>query len=706
MRKISLARTSEARSAAFRELAATLNDFGQGDIFLTRVLARSDTNARRFALELAARLKPLSRSLIPNLISLLGKSKYPSRLRISAAANIILHIPADSPLIPSILAALERKVAPVRAAERLARLMEQIPPLEAVRRRRQELLEQSLAACPRCGVRLPQGDFARHLWESHQLRYEGERVQEPWQVIEDWVNTYLQKSRGELLDRCCELAQILDPAGGVGRVHDLLARGGTPSDQHLTLRTLAAEQHASVCPHCFAIVPFTEDTEPTPVLLAGGLLLGGGFRMEVRDRFLLNWLDATVGETNLFSGPEPGHALTRRGMVCLFVLPMVLLAGVFAVLPPILGFHPVGPVCSLLFLACLSYLGIRMHWDHEEPASDRVVDHAWDLVVPRFLRMNDPEPKDQLLIAGLALASINHGDAEYREKTLSQGIQSAGENRWSDALTASLMMLKHEDREPSEDEVFLLAGRFADACTGKVAWGAMNRFFAKTSGDLKNRTRRSRLRILMLRQAFQAGLEPGDLRQLGRLAPEVGVCYASEDSAGLSRLRLLWIYRENRLWQKVGAAASVFDLAMYAQSYLEQRPDLLLLQPAPNAEESPVLICEEGIIYRESVLSGMEDRLVIRARTGIGGGYDLVVNNHRYSFKKEPTNLLNRLKAWRSFLFNEFLPRADMLQNRHSDLGDRFQNRHRRQCNACRRQFIGLPGEMGLTGARADEEEE
>ena len=704
MRKVALAPTAEARAGAFRDLAARLNETGQGEAFLSRVLARSDANARRFALEVAARLKPLPSLLAPSLVSLLGKSKYPSRLRVAVAANVINHVPADSPLIPQIIAGLERKAPSTRAADRLSQLMELIPPLEAVRRRRQELLEQSLSTCPRCGVRLPLAEFVRHLWESHRLRFEGGRVQEPWQVVENWVNEFHRRPRGELLDRACELATSLDPAGGVGRVNALLAAGESSIDQHQTLRTLAAEQQASVCPHCFAVVPFPTPAEPTQIMVAGGLLLGGEFRMEVRDRFLFNWLDAAVGDSRLYGGPEPGHALTRRGVVCLFILPLVLVAGVAAVMPPLAGVAPQFLVGGLLLLAALSYMGIRLHWGHEEPPADRVIDHAWNFVIPRMLRTHDLPAADQMLFAGLADATVNHGDAEYREKTLGQAIAQTGDLGWADALSASLMALKLEDRDEGADDVPMLAGQFADVCAGKATWGAANRLFLRMRGDLANRTRRAKLRILLLRAAFQAGLEAGDLRRLGRLAPEVGVCYASEDRAGLARLRLLWLYRANRLWQTVGAAASVFDLAQYAQSYLEQRPDLLLLQPAPNADEAPILICEEGVVYRESVLASADARVAVRAKTG--GGFDLLLNNQRYPFKKNPAILVQRLTAWRAFLFEEFLPRADILQRRTSDLGDRLLNRHRRECGACGRDFYGLPGGMGLSDMPEDEDDE
>ena len=89
--------------------------------------------------------------------------------------------------------------------------------------------------------------------------------------------------------------------------------------------------------------------------------------------------------------------------------------------------------------------------------------------------------------------------------------------------------------------------------------------------------------------------------------PTLGAGYASEDRDGLSRLRLLWLYRPRRLWQRVGSATAVFDLARYptlAENYLKQRPDLLLFQASGGSDEiAPILICEEGVVYRDTVIT-------------------------------------------------------------------------------------------------------
>jgi hypothetical protein len=195
-------------------------------------------------------------------------------------------------------------------------------------------------------------------------------------------------------------------------------------------------------------------------------------------------------------------------------------------------------------------------------------------------------------------------------------------------------------------------------------------------GDPAERTRRARLRVLILARAFAAGLEPADLRMIGRVSPTLGAAYASEDRAGLARLRLLWLYRPRRLWQRVGSATTVFDLARYpklAENYLRQRPDLLLFQASAGPEETgPILICEEGVVY------------------------ELTIGDRVFRFREDPSLLARRLRAWALFLFIEFLPRARLLNRRRSEHGERLLSQRACVCPECGKTFLGLMGEIGL----------
>ena len=196
---------------------------------------------------------------------------------------------------------------------------------------------------------------------------------------------------------------------------------------------------------------------------------------------------------------------------------------------------------------------------------------------------------------------------------------------------------------------------------------------------------------------------------IGRVSPTLGAAYASEDRAGLARLRLLWLYRPRRLWQRVGSATTVFDLARYpklAENYLRQRPDLLLFQASAGPEENaPILICEEGVVYRDVVITDPDIPIRVRARNLVkGGGYELTVGDRAFRFREDPTPLAHRLRGWALFLFIEFLPRARLLARRRSEHGERLLSQRACTCPECGKAFLGLTGEIRLATLPAGSE--
>jgi hypothetical protein len=226
----------------------------------------------------------------------------------------------------------------------------------------------------------------------------------------------------------------------------------------------------------------------------------------------------------------------------------------------------------------------------------------------------------------------------------------------------------------------------------------------------RDRGQRARLRVLFCARAFESGLEPRDVQELGRLSPALGEISASEDLAGLSRLRWVWESRSKRPWQKQGSATTVFDLARYPAlggQYLEQRPDMLLFQPmsAGRGRESgsPILICEEGVVYRNIVIDDPETTIATRpARKGTG--FDLIIGKRRLHFGQKPGLLERRLEGWVRFLFRELLPGATRLVDAGSSTRLRkFRKQKTIQCPECGHSFLALRGDVGLlTDAEAE----
>jgi hypothetical protein len=702
LNRIAAARDKEARNAAFAELAAAAENAGAVQYLLGRLLTR-DANGQRFALEIAAMVRPpLPTALIPHLVDLIEQVRLPTRLRIAVGAQIIRSVFTDSPEVGRVVESIRKRVSRARAVNRLRRLAALVPHVESVGRALVELDSGSAAPCPRCGAKLGADDLVRHLWEKHRLLLENGRVREPWDLIAQWIGEYGRSSRTEFLDRSCELAQALDPTGGLTRVHRLLVLGGSDDEEvQALLRSEADQKHATLCPHCYALVPQPMQATATAVVVGSGRVDGGGFRVDLSDRYLYSRLVVDSPEVRLFSGPEPGHALTRRGAILLFLIPFLGFACIFAVLPPLLGLAPLIPVAAVLFAAAVVYLGVRATWREGDNASDRAVDHAWSLLVPRMLQYQIRRG-DAAFLAGLAIASRDRGDTEIRDEPIERATNLLRQDQLGLPFVTPLIALRIADFvRTGGDDLPLIAEQAGDCFDDALPLDHAEQLLRDVRGDPANHTRRARLRVLILSRAFTAGLEAEDLRMIGQVCPTLGSAYASEDRDGLARLKLLWLYRPRRLWQRVGSATTVFDLARYpklAENYLRQRPDLLLFQASGGSDEAaPILVCEEGVVYRNVVITDPRVALKIRVRSLVrGGGYELTIADTVFKFRNDPTLLARRLKGWAEFLFDEFLPRARLLTRRRSENGDRLLLQKATKCPECKRVLLGLTGEIGL----------
>src|SRR5262249_51738904 len=176
-----------------------------------------------------------------------------------------------------------------------------------------------------------------------------------------------------------------DPEGLV-RVHRLLLTNGMSDEEaRANLRSKAAEEQGTLCPHCFAVV--SEPEEPPPALaVSRGRLAGGGYEVRLDDRGLSNRLTVTTPEQVLFDGAEPERPWTRRGSVLLYAAPLVLLALLLSLgLPPDL-MPPLAPVAVFLLIALLAYIRMRLTLDADPDPSERAVDHAWEMLAPKLYK--------------------------------------------------------------------------------------------------------------------------------------------------------------------------------------------------------------------------------------------------------------------------------------------------------------------------------
>ena len=114
--RIGAARDRGERAAAFAALAQEAAEAGAAAHLLDRLLARG-ANGERFALEVASRLPPpLPAGHLPALVDLVESPRFPTRLRVPVAAQVIRSLPGDSPYVERVVETLRRRVAPARGA--------------------------------------------------------------------------------------------------------------------------------------------------------------------------------------------------------------------------------------------------------------------------------------------------------------------------------------------------------------------------------------------------------------------------------------------------------------------------------------------------------------------------------------------------------------------------------------------------------------
>jgi hypothetical protein len=717
LRRLGRARDRAERKAAFDNLAQAVANADAVLLVLTRFLA-GDTNAQRIALEIAARLPVPDEQTVERLIPLLELRRFPVSLRLRVAARLLRALPPYSVLSNQILQAVIIRLTKRKAFERLRLLQSQLPDYPALNQLTAELAEGLVMDCPRCGARLDREELVTHLWREHRLLLEGDEVRDPWDLIEEWLGKYARTGRAEFLDRSCELGQRVDPEGGLVHVHRLLLAGGLSDEEaRANLRSKAIEEQATLCPHCFAVVPDISEFRPTALSVSRGRIAGRGYAVEVDDRGLANHLSVSAPEQLVYDGPEPGRRWTRRGTVLVKLGPLVLLALLLALALPQRILPPLAPVALLLLIAVLLYIGTRLTMDPTEEPTERAIGHAWDFLAPRLGRpvVNAAEA---VFLASLARQSIGVGDPEEREGVLERvGKLTAEAVRYGAAPPEALAWMKRLEAEDAaaqgRDRIAYFANQVGACFAGTLPMRFGEELIASLPVSTIQQGERARLRVLLLARAFEAGLEVLDLQELGRAFPFLGQAYASEDVNGMARLRWLYHIKPQRPWRHAGPASPVLDLARYPSlggQYLHLRPDLLLFQPMGDDENdpllgSPILVCEEGVLYGEVLIDDANARIDVRQRSLFqGGGWEMRVGRVTIHFRKDPNPLKRRLQGWMRYLFRDFLPQAErVLVRRAPRLLDRLVREKLVNCPECQRPFLAMRGEVGLPFEESDE---
>jgi hypothetical protein len=692
----------EERQQALAALARALAAGGHATRHLTQLAAAPKVMARHLALRLAARLPPpLEPGLIAALRPLLGEQRLSLNLRLKATLALLRTTGKAGPDAVALLEAYVAGESTAKALKQLRQLERRTGRAPAVRELYACLDNQLGPRCPRCDQRLPQPELARHVWEKHQVVLYGRGVREPWRLMDHWIAAYRLQHNPQLLQRCQTLAEWLDPEQGLLRVYRRFLAGGIDhTDARRTLLNEARHRGVSLCPRCYAEVPVTPPTAIRHLTVSRGRLAAPGYHVEVSETGFVSRLEIEAPGAVVWRGREPGRHLTRKGATVLLVGPPVLTALALAVALALWDVPLLVPVLLVLGLALLAAVIVRIRWRPRTDLVDRAVNYAWTMLVPRLHR-DGFAARDAEFVAGLALLSTTHGRPEDRvgilEQVLTTTEKAVAAGTGSTAHLALLWRLAVEDAlTTGHDAVRWVLTQVGRCFEAKLPLTFAQHFLADWESRSWSRGNLARLRVLLCDRAFEAGLEVCDLVELGVAAPALAEVLYTLDLNCLLQLRLLWSLRPAQPWGRCGQARQVFELAAdphTSRKRLAEWPDLLLEAQEPAG----VLLCGRGVVFRGVLFTAPPRTWAIRKKWALlGGGYELIVDTSRFWFPSDPQHVLDRLRSWCHFYFEEFLPKvADAYYWQSRGVMAALRHREAVKCAACQQALVGQVGEVG-----------
>jgi hypothetical protein len=691
------AQRGEAMSALIEAVAAG----GRGSRLIAGLAALPRRTARNLALLLAARLPgPLEPGVVVPLRPILADKRVPAEVRLAATAALLRTTGPTGRASLGVLRALTAGTGKARAMKRLRQLELRTGRLPVLDKLYARLRQRLRMRCPRCSIQLRRPEMSKHLWEQHQLVLDGERVREPWKLIDLWIQRYRVDGDVTYLARCQTLAEQLDGEAGLLRVFRVfLAQGIDHREGRQILCDEAERRGSCLCPRCFAWVPAPDESPARPLTVSHGRLAAPGYSVEVSDHGFVSHLDIEVPGMVVYRGPEPLWRLTRSGATLLFVGPPVVTALGLAFVLTLLHLDALVPVSATLVLALVVSFLVRLRWRPRTDLVDRAVHYAWTLLVP-WLHREAFSVADAEFAASLALTSIDRGQPDARARTLEHLLtvtEKAGAlGTASFSHLAMLWRLAAEDaRTRGHDPVRWVLTQVGRCFEGKLPLSFAQHLLADWESNCWGGANLARLRVLLCDSAFGNGLEVGDLTDLGRVVPALADAMQVEDVSGLLQLRLLWSLRASQPWERCGEALSVFQVAENATSeLLAEFPDLLLV----DLDQPEVFLTSRGVVFRDILFTGVPVvREVYRRRSVFGVGYELQLDVHRFWFSFAPQKVLDRLLQWMLWYFHEFLPRLEDVRGwRSPELPRTFQGRDAIACPECRRPLLGRRGEVGV----------
>ena len=654
------------------------------------------------ALELCTRLPgPIPAHLLPLITPFLDRKDLPRRLRENAVLALMRSLGKDSPLTPGLLRAYVGQSSKKRGIEKLQSLEQRFghaPALDAISK---ELDDEIRMSCPRCPTELRKKDMVVHLWDKHRLVLDGQRVREPWRVLEDWVVDYGLEKDPQVLQRCRQLAARDDPQTGLARLQRLLYRRGLRDRELLNeLRTLVKTRKATLCPHCCATVVVEGPPVVPPLTLEQSCLQGYGYRLEVSEGGLVPSLRIESPDTILFRGREPGRMLTRLGGIPLLIGPMMVGAYFLIrwLLPPALPSMLAGT--AALGLGLFGAGSMYLLWPRARPAKERLVKAAWKLLVPEIL-LEEMGRREWGFLRGLAEITNEVRHQELNQDVLLECCEEASTAARTDPLAlaclASLSGRYIADmRDDGDDPFNFVLTLTAECFKGKLPLAFLSDLLENFHGPERSAWRKSelnRLPILVAQQAFLAEVEIDDWLNLGRAFPVLNAVLNLEHRWHWLQFHAIWLQRSKKPWQRVGPAIDMIDLAKAPREYeelLTYYPDAFLYFARAN-----LVIGGKGVWIEGVCVTGLPPQTTVTMQN-LSSGYEIQIGNIRIRSAENPRAYLDDIQHWLQWYFRDFVPSVvnaprPMTESRH-----RMWQLSKTTCTECGRALAPCPGDLGV----------
>jgi len=658
---------------------------------------------QHIALELGTRVPMvLSPRLQPMILPLMDNKELPRRTRENAALAMLRYVGKDQALAVGVVRAFVAQSSKKRGLEKLQSLEQRFGHSPAIDQVSQELDSEIRMSCPRCAVELKKKDMVPHLWNEHHLVLDGERVREPWRVIEDWVVDYGLEKEPQVLQRCRDLAARDDPQNGPAKLQRMLYQRGIRDPALVQeMRATVKSRKVTLCPHCCSSVPIPPRPEIERLTLTDSKLEGFGYVVEVSENGLVPTLVLESPDAIIFRAWEPGRGLTRMGGMFVLVLPVMV--GLFIGLSIFMA-HELPPA-----LIATASVGVGMLWASflfvvwPSPGAvrERLLNAAWDLLVPAVLRDKKKGRKAWSFLYALVEFCEGLTDIKLNADMLLDCCEKASEAAKGDpfaALCLARLSQRYlaEVRETGEDFDHFLTTLAAECFKGKLPLSFLSDLVANFHAAEQSNWKKSdlnRIPILIAHQAFLADVDVEDWLSLGRAFPVLGSVLNLEGRAHWQRFFAIWHGRNRKSWKDVGPALLMLDLAASPADHdelLSHYPDVLLYVRKAN-----LVIGTRGIWIEGVCVTSYRPGTTIASDRG-SNAYELRIGDVRIRCTDDPRPYLEDIKRWLRWYFFDFLPTVPAGPRPQTESRHRMWQLDKTACNDCSRPLVPCPADIGV----------